>query len=283
MMKAISIIKASGEKESWDPEKLEHSLLAVKAPLQLVQEIIAHVEKDLRDGIHTSDIYEHAFALLKRYDSPFAAEYSLKKAIMQLGPSGFPFEKFVANILRAQGYQTRVGVMVAGRCVSHEVDVVAEKNDERILVEAKFHNSPAIKSDIKVALYVHARFEDIRTRLETTDNGERYTHAWLITNTNFTSQAVTYGNCVGLAMTGWNHPKDRTLQDLIRSTQTHPITCLTTLSGPQKLQLLTSGTVLCRDVIDDPAKLARIGISNSGIDAVMKEGAMLCPLPVPVK
>ncbi len=271
-------MKASGEREFWDPQKLAHSLRAVAAPPHLVQEIISHVEKDLHDGMHTSDIYQHAFSLLHRYDSPFAAEYSLKKAITQFGPSGFPFEKFIAQILRAEGYHTQVGVMVSGRCVTHEVDVVAEKNDERILVEAKFHNSSAIKSDVKVALYVHARFQDIQSRLETLDRGERYTHAWLITNTNFTSQAIQYGTCVGLAMTGWNYPKARTLQDLIRSTKTHPITCLTTLSVAQKNQLLASGTVLCRDVVDDPQKLERIGVSRHSIEAVVREGTMLCPV-----
>jgi hypothetical protein len=278
MKKNISIRKASGEQEAWNPKKLEYSLRAVKAPEQLIHEIITHVEKDLRDGMRTSEIYQHAFALLKRYDSPFAAEYSLKKAIMQLGPSGFPFEKFIAQILMAQGYRTRVGVQVQGKCVTHEVDVIAEKDDERILVEAKFHNSPEIKSDVKVALYVHARFQDIQKRLVEEGGDEVYTHAWLITNTNFTSQAIQYGTCAGLAMTGWNHPRGHTLQDLIRNTQTHPITCLTTLSQQQKLQLLNSGTVLCRSVVDDPRTLEKIGMNKGRIDMVLKEGAMLCPV-----
>lgn len=279
MKKPISILKASGLSEPWSPQKLEHSLRAVKAPDHLIREIVTHVEKDLRDGMRTSDIYKHAFALLKRYDSPFAAEYSLKKAIMQLGPSGYPFEKFVAQILSAQGYQTRVGVMVRGKCVTHEVDVIAEKEDERILVEAKFHNSPDIKSDVKVALYVRARFLDIQERFDGEGmSNERYTQAWLITNTNFTSQATQYGACAGLAMTGWNYPRGHTLQDLIRNTQTHPVTCLTTLTEQQKLQLITNGTVLCRGVIDDPTRLEQIGVTKSRIEAVLKEGSMLCPI-----
>lgn len=275
----INIIKADGEREPWSTQKLERSLRAARASDELTREIIAHIEKDVQDGMRTNDIYEHAFALLKRYDRPTAAQYSLKKAIMQLGPSGFPFERFVAEIMKAQGYSTRVGVMVPGVCVEHEVDVVAEKSDERILVEAKFHNSAEVKSDVKVALYVHARFMDIQKRFaEAEQDHQRYTRAWLITNTSFTSQAIQYGRCAGLSMTGWNYPKGNTLQDLVQLTETHPITCLTTLTDQQKGALLNEGVVLCHDIIRDPNVLARIGMSKPSIDAALAEGSGLCKL-----
>src|SRR3989338_1718691 len=271
----ISVIKMTGERENWDRTKLERSLRFAKASDELIREIVLHIEKDLHDGMRTVDIYEHAFNLLKKYHRPAAAEYSIKRAILQLGPSGFPFEPFVAHILEAQGYSTRVGVMVSGVCVTHEVDVVAEKKDERILVEAKFHNSASIKSDVKVALYVHARFQDIQKRLDLEEQTERYTHAWLITNTEFTSQAIQYGSCVGLAMTGWNYPKGHTLQDLIQATQTHPVTCMTTLSDKQKIDLLNHGTVLVREVVDDSSRLAKIGIGKQQIASIVSEGKAL--------
>ncbi len=275
---SISVVKNTGEREAWDRGKLERSLRFAKAPNELIDEIVLHVEKDIHDGMRTVDIYEHAFDLLKRYHRPAAAEYSIKRAIQQLGPSGFPFERFIARILEAQGYATRVGVMVRGVCVTHEVDVVAEKQDERILVEAKFHNSASIKSDVKVALYVHARFQDIQKRLDLEGDKERYTHAWLITNTEFTSQAIQYANCVGMALTGWNYPKGRTLQDLIQATQTHPVTCMTTLTDRQKIELLNHGTVLCREVIDEPSRLAKIGIGKLQIDSILSEGRSLCAM-----
>lgn len=276
MKTPIYVIKASGERERWDRRKLERSLRAASAGDDLAREIIGHVEKDVEDGMRTRDIYAHAFRLLKRYDRPIAAQYGLREAIMQLGPSGFPFERFVAKILDGQGYETRVGVVVRGACVDHEIDVVAEKDDERILVEAKFHNQPHTKSDVKVALYVHARFEDIQKRVEGDKKDERFTHAWLITNTHFTSQAIQYGACAGLAMTGWNSPKGRTLQDLIRATQTHPVTCLTTLRGNDKNFLLEEGIVLCRDIVRDATPLRKLGMSQSRIRAVQNEGERLC-------
>jgi hypothetical protein len=279
-MKPVFIIKASGEREEWNSQKLARSLHAAKASDALVREIVEHIEKDLGDGLRTSDIYRHAFALLKRYDRPVAAQYSLRKAIGELGPSGFPFERFVAKILEAEGYRTEVGTIVNGFCVSHEVDVIAEKNDERILVEAKFHNSPETKSDVKVALYVDARFRDIEKRIahEENETQRRFTHAWLITNTSFTSHAIQYGACAGLSLTGWNYPRGRTLQDLIQGTQTHPITCLTTLTTAHKTQLLNEGVVLCRDIVRDPAPLTRLGIAKPRIASIIKEGKQVCPV-----
>ena len=277
-MKPFFIIKASGEREEWNSKKLSRSLHAAKASDELVREIVEHIEKDLRDGMRTSDIYTHAFALLKRYDRPVAALYSLRKAIAELGPSGFPFERFVAKILNAQGYHTEVGTIVNGFCVSHEVDIIAEKNDERILVEAKFHNSPQIKSDVKVALYVDARFRDIKKHIAQEEGQRRFTHAWLITNTSFTAQAIQYGTCAGLSLTGWNYPKGRTLQDLIQETQTHPITCLTTLTSAHKTQLLNEGIVLCQDIVKDSAPLARMGLTKSRIASIVKEGVQVCPI-----
>lgn len=270
-MEPTYIIKSSGERESWDPRKLERSLRAAKADEHLVREIVEHVTKDAEDGMSTRDIYVHAFALLKRRSKPVAAQYSLKRAITQLGPSGFPFERFVAQILKAQGYHTKVGVMVQGSCVTHEVDVVAEKDDERILVEAKFHNSPEVKSDVKVSLYVHARFEDIKKKLESDDGGAHYNRAWLITNTSFTTEAIKYGTCAGLALTGWNYPKGYTLQDIVQRTETHPITCLITLSNMNKNQLLNQGIVLCNDILTNPHVLENIGMNKSRITTTLTE------------
>ncbi|HSE34555.1 MAG TPA: restriction endonuclease [Candidatus Paceibacterota bacterium] len=278
-MSAITIIKSSGDREPWIPGKLERSLRAAGATEGLIADILRHVERDLHDGMRTADIYRHAFSLLKRAHRPIAAQYSLKKAIMQLGPSGFPFERLVAHLLSAQGFQTKVGQIVNGMCITHEIDVIAEKDDERLIVEAKYHNDPATKSDVKVALYVHARFMDVEKRFETDHvaDGKRDTfhRAWLITNTNFTSQAIDYGRCAGLAMTGWNYPKGRTLQDLVQETQTHPITTLTLLTMPQKSAIIAKGVVLCREIIEDPHILAEVGVPSQKIPAILAEARTL--------
>lgn len=276
-MKPIYIVKAGGYKELWDPRKVERSLRSAKADEETVAEVMKRLDSEVKEGMTTRDIYKIAFALLRKIHRPTAAQYSLKNAIMELGPSGFPFERFFAEILKGEGYHTQVGVMVKGACVEHEVDVIAEREGERYLVEAKYHNSPNIKTDVKVTLYVHSRFLDIQSQLQNSAAGVGYfNQSWIITNTSFTTQAIQYGTCVGLRLTGWNYPQGNTLQDMIQRTQTHPITSLTTITKSQKNAIIERGYVLCRDVIEQPHLLLDVGVPQNRLNAVINEAKYLC-------
>ncbi|MGS0527278.1 hypothetical protein ACU8V7_21050 [Zobellia nedashkovskayae] len=48
-----------------------------------------------------------------------------------MGPTGFPFERFIGALLTYSGYETKVGIVMDGICVTHEIDVVAEKKWNR--------------------------------------------------------------------------------------------------------------------------------------------------------
>jgi hypothetical protein len=161
-MGPIYVVKADGTKELFDVEKLERSLKKAGASTRSVQDILEHIKSHLTNEISTHDLYKHAFELLHKEEKPIALKYSLKRAIMELGPSGFPFEDFVAEIFRQKGYTAETGKIVRGFCVEHEVDVVAWNDEKLIMVEAKFHNELGVKSDLKIALYVKARFDDLR-------------------------------------------------------------------------------------------------------------------------
>jgi hypothetical protein len=274
------ITKASGEREEFSASKLRDSLRNAGAPPSLIDEIIAHVESELGDDVKTSDIYHHAFTLLRRHRPPAAARYSLRQAVMQLGPSGFPFERFVAEILKAEGYIVQVGGILPGFCVTHEVDILAEKKDQHIFVECKFHNNNGIKSDVKVALYVKARFDDIKKahelRAEHENRPPRIHEGWLVTNTKLTSQAIEYSTCAGLTLIGWNYPPQGSLQDLIMRTGVHPLTCLSTLEQHTKNELLQNNVVLCRDVEKNKHILRERGMSEEEISKVIEEIGELC-------
>src|SRR3989338_10273149 len=159
--KEIMIVKASGEVEPFSDAKLRRSLLRVKASPDNIETIIEHVRKELKPNMPTSQIYRHAFSLLKKENRPTASRYALKQAIRELGPSGHPFEKLIGALLTYEGFSVEVGKTVQGLCVTHEVDVLAQKYNQHIMVECKFHNQPGIKSDVKISLYIHARFQDV--------------------------------------------------------------------------------------------------------------------------
>ena len=252
----ITVLKANGNRETFEVEKLSASLLHSGASEEAVEKVISHVLPELRDGMSTNDIYEHAFSILQEINKPVARSYSLRRAVMDLGPSGFPFEDFVARVLEAKGFKCETRQTVLGGCVPHEVDVVAYNEKKLIMVEAKFHNELGTKSDLKVVLYIKARFDDLRENVfNYGGNNRQITDCWLITNTKFSSTAIHYGVCKNLTMIGWNYPEKGGLQDMIEEEGLHPITCLASLSLADKRALLGERIVLCSDIKKNPSLL----------------------------
>ena len=272
VLKNVLVQKASGNLEPFSEQKLRRSLRRVKAPHSSIDKVIERIKRELKPGIKTSEIYHYALSLLKKEEKSVAIRYSLKKAIMELGPSGHPFEILVGEILKTQGFAVKVGQMIQGYCVKHEIDVVATKGSGNIIVECKFHNEFGTKSDVKTALYVKARFDDIKMAERANQNGsEKITETWLITNTKLTSNAIRYSNCVGLKAIGWNYPRRGGLEALIDRANLYPITCLTSLSNAQKRHLLDGGLILCKDVDKRKSLLAEIGITGKKLDVLKQE------------
>ncbi len=266
-----NIKKQNGDTEPFIPEKLRSSLRRSGADPTISDAIVAHVKKEVQENDTTSHIYKHAFSLLKKRKAHIpAARYSMKRAVQELGPSGFPFEDFVAEIFKARGYSTKTGVITNGKCANHEVDLIAEKDGVRIGAEMKFHNSLSLTSDLKVALYVDARFVDLKPKV--VDEG------WLITNTRFTKDAVEYGTCRGLTMMSWSYPEGGSLQDLIEETGIQPVTALVSPTNQEKKLLLEKGIILCKQLHTKPEVLKEV-FSEKKLEKVVAEGLLLCKTP----
>jgi len=263
-MKKITIIRADGSQDIWNPRKLERSLCCAGASPASAAAITKQIEGEVVSGMTTSAIYRHAFSLLKKEARPAAARYSIKQAIMAMGPTGYPFEQLLGRLLSEEGYKVDFPDSVRGRCVSHEVDVVAKKDGRQIMVEAKFHNQPGLRSDVKTALYVRARFEDL-----TATGG--WDEGWLVTNTKFSSDAIRYGKCAGLNLIGWGYPADRGLESLLTIHHLWPVTILTTLSAREKQLLMEQNIVVCRDLLTHPDALAAASLSAAKSAAVLSE------------
>jgi hypothetical protein len=269
---AIYVLKADGSKEPFDVAKLERSLKKAGASSKTVSDIIEKTKNSPNKEITTQDIYKSAFELLHKEEKPIALKYSLKRAIMDLGPSGFAFEDFIAEIFRKKGFEAETGKIVRGFCVEHEVDVVAWNPEKLIMVEAKFHNELGIKSDLKIALYVKARFDDLRKMTFKYGKERHLDEGWLVTNTKFTSTAIEYGSCQGgLRMIGWNYPPVGNLHDMILESKLHPVTCLSSLNGREKKELLDKGVVLCKSILENQDLLVSIGLNGSKSQKVIEE------------
>ncbi|MEK7463868.1 MAG: ATP cone domain-containing protein [Patescibacteria group bacterium] len=273
----ITITKADGSKELFEESKLVESLKNAGGSEQIIEDVIDHVSREMYDGMPTSEIYSRAFKLLRKHSMPIAVKYSLRRALSELGPDGFPFEKYISRIFQAWGYETLTDQTVLGVCVAHEVDVVAWNKDKLMMVEAKFHNELGMKSDLKVALYIKARFDDLRGNMFNYGGVVRkLDEGWLITNTKFTDQAIRYGECQGVKMLGWNYPHKGNLQDIIEELRLHPFTCLVSLSNAHKKALLSKGVVLCTDIYKQPNFLREIGMKPTESEEVISEIRGVC-------
>lgn len=278
-MRDVTIIKKDGSKATFEPERLELSLRRSGAKEETIAKIVERVSQKISDGDTTDVIYRDAYDMLSesKDEGPARYRYSLRRAVSELGPTGFAFEKFIAQVFARKGYMTSVGMKVPGKCVTHEVDVIAENDKDLITAELKFHNRLNIKTDIKVALYVNSRFIDIK---DTGYYGDKNALPYLVTNTKFTTNAIRYTECEKtLNLLGWDYPRNgENLHDFIQTSKVHPVTALSSFSKHEHSILLDAGIVTCQDVKnndgEDVHKLSMI--KKKSIAAAFEEIEEVC-------
>lgn len=240
----ITIIKASGIKEAFSEEKVVRSLTRSGLSQDTANQTVDYLKRHLKPDMTTGAIYGHVASFLKE-NAPVENyfNYGLKRAVMDMGPSGFPFEILISDLLRLNNFKTEIGVVTQGKCVTHEIDVIAQKGEDKYFIECKYHNTPGYKTDIQVALYTYARFLDVENIQKQNDSTQKY-HSWLITNTKVTSEVYDYCGCVNQFATTWTHPKGG-LQDMIIASGQHPVTLLYNISKNKITMMLDRGIVTC--------------------------------------
>lgn len=272
------IIKADGKKEQYDEEKISSSFIKAGASPEIATAATKTINKKVKDNMSTDEIYHRALSHLRVLEPGVALKYSLKRAIMDMGPEGFVFEKYIAKILMEYGFVVEVGQIINGHCVNHEVDVIAEKENQVCMIECKYHNSRGIKSDIKTALYVHSRFLDIEKAYREKDinNNTRF-EAWLVTNTKCTSDAIKYAGCVGLKILAWHYPKVENLEYFIETKKLYPISILSTITEKQRDILFDSDIILAKELgsykVDSLAEL--ISVRQSRASKILNEASII--------
>lgn len=270
----ISVTKINGEIAPFDEDKIRRSAARVGVPENLQDELLEHIRSKIYDRIPTKEIFHEIKSFLQSRDKPrLSTIFNLKSAILQLGPSGYPFEKYIAELLEEEGYSTSTNGHIPGKCVTHEIDVLATKDNTTSLIEAKFHSKQAVKTDVKVVLYIRARFQDV-------ENGwtkDTTIIPWIITNAKFTSDAIKYGDCTSVKLTSWDYPDKFSLRELIERHTLHPVTILDTASQKNKRLLLENGIVTCRQFLENNKNLASY-IPVEDLSRMTEEASRVCSL-----
>lgn len=256
--------KYSGEFTDFDIEKLRISLSKSGASDIEIEEVLECMEPQIHDGITTKALYKLAFRQLKKVSGTFAARYSLKRALRDLGPAGYYFEKWTSRFLQSYGYETCENQIIKGEAVSHEADVIARKEEELFWIECKFRNTVDAKISVTTPMYLLSRVKDISLRKYNLFGKEhQFTQGWLITNAYLTTDSIQFGEHYGIKMLSWDYPAKQSIKNLVDQKALYPITCLTTITRREKDYLLDKGCILVKDLYDRPEILENNHVVNS--------------------
>ncbi len=272
----FTIKKEDNEIKEFDIEKFRRSITRPGTSPALIKDLVKYVQENKSQFKTEDDIFRYTFELLKQTEPQAAIRYNLKRSLLELGPTGFPFEQFVAEIFRAQGYQAQTNQIVKGWCVDHEIDLIATKNNIQFMVECKFHNELYNRSHVQVPLYTEARYQDIKKTWKPDSPQNKLTRTWVVTNTSFTYEALKYSNCIGITVTSWDYPETENLAHLIVKYNLYPVTALTSLTSAQKLSCIQEGFMLAKDVEKNIPVLKKIGLNDAEIQKVLQHCTFAC-------
>ncbi|OGH12709.1 MAG: hypothetical protein A2776_03265 [Candidatus Levybacteria bacterium RIFCSPHIGHO2_01_FULL_40_10] len=269
----IKVIKRDGTEVLFDDSRVIRSMERSGVPPELFDHALAHIKERIqKDGrITTDEIFYHIREFLVKKDRRSALKFNLRQGIFDLGPTGFPFEQYLARIFSVHGYKTETDIIMQGECVSHEIDIVLEKEGKREIVEVKFHNQTFGKTDVHVPLYIYARFLDVKEK-NNIDN------VWVATNTKLTSDAITFAVCKGAKVLAWNYPESGSLQDFVEQPKMYPITIMTDLTGEEKRRLIDNGIVLVSELgkISASELSEKYFIDRKRTELILRDAELIC-------
>lgn len=276
-MSSIFIKKNNGKKEKFKEEKIRKIILRLGGDERTADKIITFIyDKYNNKTVYSSTIFNEIREFLKKENPKIAKKLNLKNAILKLGPAGYNFEKYVASILKAYGYNAYLPEIMQGACITHEVDVVVERYSRSGMIEAKFRHSPSIHITIKDTMSTWARFIDL---VEGAKLGlcKHFDEAWIVTNAKFSQQSLQYGHCKNMVLLGWNHPKERTFAQMIDLKLMYPITILENLPKETYYKLIENNIILCSELLNTEKKLLKekLGIKENLIDTLFNESKLL--------
>lgn len=279
----MRVKKYSGELVPFKVDSLKNSLMRSGADTQQVELVYQDIQPNLFDGISTRELYQLAFDSLKKQRSTYAARYSLKKALRDLGPEGFYFEDWISKLFAADGYQTVTGQTVQGHAVSHEIDVVALKADSMLAIECKFRNDTDAKISVTTPMYFMSRVKDVKDKdFSFFGQSRQFTDGWLVTNAYLTSDSVDFGKYYKLNLLSWDYPVASSIKVRVDNKGLYPITCLTTLTDLAKKELLKKNCVLVKELVENPAFLTGIEIQEGNKAAIFLEAKELSEISTKV-
>jgi len=275
----IKVTKSTGEQEPFSWQKVYRSIRKVGGSKGLAKQVADQLQEEAYNKISSSEIGSRVKELLSESDLKLSMKFDLPRAIRRLGPTGFPFEEFIQSVYRKMGFHTDRGKWLQGKCVEHQVDFLAWNDQYFYVGECKYHNKRGIKEDLPEALHYFARFYDLEQGDFCQKKAQgRELKTVLVTNTEFTSKAIKYFECMGRNLWGWDYPPHRGLETIIDEEKLYPVTVLPSFEGRRLMHaFMQEELMLAEDVFDINKKklIEKYNISPRLISSLVQEAAQL--------
>lgn len=275
MSNKIQVINLRGQKEPFSAKKVKESAQRAGATTETAEKIADTIKKEVTDGMHTSAIYDRIKEMLSEKEPQSAIKFSLKSAMRKLGPTGFPFEKFTANILEKAGYNVQINQFLSGACIDkYETDFLAQKGQKKYIGECKYHTDRGEKVDLQDALYNFARFQDI---IDGENPYKQSSQSFFVTNAKFSSMAIKYSRCKNVKLLGWRYPQGEGLETIVEKYDFYPITILPSVDGKSKKAFDQAKLMLAKDLLKEDGKTLeqQLQIPQNKLTELIEEAKVL--------
>jgi hypothetical protein len=249
-MSKIWVTNADGTRNLFNRQRIVKTCLRMRVSEEIAKVVADKVEKNIYNGIQTRKILQMIFEYLQKERSTFKNRIDLRRAISLLRPVP-DWEHYIQMLLSELGYSIISNKIIRGRCVEHEIDAVAQKGDETILVEIKHHYKYHTSTGLDVCRIIRATFEDMTEGFDLGLTQINFNKTLIICNTKFSNHAKQYAECRDIDHIGWNSPLEHGLDRIIEENKFYPITLISNLDRKTEEKLGNKGIVLLRQLTEN--------------------------------
>jgi len=246
----IFVTKADGSKQPFDKNKIVRTCLRLGLTNEQAEEVASKIEKQAYDGIPTKKILQLVFKFAGSYREAIKHQIDLRKSISLLRPKP-DFEKFIGIVFEILGYKTQTNLILEGKCIEHEIDAVAIKDNEIILVEVKHHENFHKYTGLDVFLEVNSTLEDLREGYSLGKHSYNFSKAIVVCNTKISDHAKKYAQCRKIEAIAWRYPEEFGLERIIEENKIYPITLLKEINIEEVYKIADAGILTLKQLLDD--------------------------------
>ena len=271
----IYVTKANGERKPFNPNKVLRTCKRLGLNDKEANEILKYIQANIYDGIRTSKILKMIFSKAKEFREKFKHSIDLREAISLLRPKP-DFEHFVGYLMKSLGYEIISNQIVPGKCVEHEVDIIAKKGKEVIHVEVKHHYNFHTYTGLEQVLATYSAFKDMKDGYEEGFHNFNFSSCMIICNTKFSFHAKKFAKCKGIKLIGWRTEKI-SLENLIEKNKLYPITMIKGISQKEIEKFGNANIVLIKQLVEmDPKEIYKLTkIPKDRINSLKRRGRII--------